>query len=83
MPPHYVQTTFLTKSLLQKIKIGYYSWGSFFFFKLYSCSKSFSDDHAQHAHYRARCLTRSWNAHRTRPKNICRDNSYSIHPLTI
>ena len=47
----------------------------------YCCSKSFSDDHAQHAHYRARCLTHSWNAHRawwinkTRPKNIYRDNS--------
>ena len=45
-------------------------------------NKSFSDDHAQHAHYRARCFIHTWNVHpawclnKTRPKNICRDNRY-------
>ena len=46
----------------------------------YCCCKSFLDDHAQHAHYRARCFIHSWNVHparclnKTRPKIICRDN---------
>ena len=55
----------------------------------YFCScKSFSDDHAQHAHYCARCFIHSWNVHpaccvnKTRPKNFCRDNSVGVHRPT-
>ena len=48
----------------------------------YCSCKSFSDDHTQHAHYRARCFIHSWNVHpaccvnKTRPKNFCRDNRW-------